>query len=73
MPTKSSKNPEGETWDTTRPIFEFKPEVLKGHDWRQQGPYLICQSCELKHSLYIGVNKQLKGFDKEGKAIIESL
>ena len=41
-----------------------------GHEWRQRGPYLICNSCSLQHAVYIGINKHLMGFDKNGKAIL---
>lgn len=56
---------------TEDPIWEFNPDVLSGHEWRQQGPYLICKSCELTHALYIGMNKILVGFREDGKPILE--
>lgn len=67
---KENEEPEGEVIDTSQPEYEFNPG-LKGHDWRQQGPFLICQSCELKHSVYIGMDKQLMGIDEEGMPIIK--
>lgn len=69
---KSKKPSEAEYELHEKPIYEFKPGIA-GHEWRQQGPFLVCQSCELKHSLYIGINKHLKGFDKKGNPIIEKL
>lgn len=39
---------------------------LAGHQWIQQGPYLICRSCQVAHSVYIGVRKQLVGFKEDG-------
>lgn len=46
--------------------FNISP-AWAGHEWRQQGPYLVCQSCELNHSVYIGMKKMLTGFSDEGK------
>jgi len=57
--------------DTTEPIWEFNPDTLLGHEWRQQGPYIICKSCDLEHALHIGMNKILVGFTKKGKPILE--
>jgi len=71
---KEDKNRQEEVQyiDISKPEFEFKPDdVLRGHDWRQQGPYLVCDSCPLKHAMYIGMNKQLTGFDDEGNPILE--
>lgn len=41
------------------------------HTWRQQGPALVCFSCPYQHSQYIGMDKILVGFDKEGAPILE--
>lgn len=40
--------------------------------FKQQGPYLVCQTCELKHSIYIGNKKMMVG-EKNGKPILVSL
>lgn len=48
---------------------ELQPLVnpsFKGHRWVQKGPYLVCKSCPLEHATYIGMDKQLIGFDEEG-------
>ena len=45
----------------------------EGHDWIQQGPYLICDSCSLKHATRIGMGKQLVGFTEDGKPILKNL
>ena len=47
------------------------PTVGQKHEWRQEGPYVVCRSCESSHGLHIGINKKLKGFDEEGNMIIE--
>lgn len=42
------------------------------HSIHQEGPYLVCSSCERRHTVkFIGPNRSFKGFDKEGNAIIE--
>ncbi len=56
-----------------KPVFEFNPDVLAGHEWRQQGPFIICKSCDLEHSMYIGVNRQLQGFDEDGVPVIKKI
>lgn len=56
--------------ESHKPLYEFKPS-LTGHEWRQQGPYLVCNSCELKHSTYIGMDRLLIGIDAKGKPILE--
>lgn len=51
--------------DTSKPEESYQP--LRGHQWRQQGGFLICNSCPLTHSVYIGIDKQLVGFKKNGE------
>lgn len=52
-----------------KPIFVFKPN--EHHDWRQQGPYLVCKSCDIQHAVYVGMGKELIGLDKDGKPILK--
>ena len=59
-----------EVLDFNKPSFVFIPEG--NHKWRQQGPYLVCKSCELSHAVFIGVGKIMVGLDKEGKPILKS-
>lgn len=63
---------EKEIINTNEPLFAFEPG-LTGHQWRQQGPYIVCKSCELVHALRIGMNKQLIGIDEEGMPILKSV
>jgi len=63
--------PEEEILDFTKPDFVFNPKG--SHDWRQQGPYLVCKSCELDHAVFIGVNKQMTGIDKNGDPILKKV
>jgi hypothetical protein len=44
---------------------------LAGHKWRQKGPYLVCESCPVKHAIYIGTDKRLVGFKEDGEPIIK--
>ena len=69
---RNSLDSNEESWPiNNEPEFSFEPDALLGHEWRQQGPFLVCKSCELPHALRIGMNKKLVGFDEEGKPIIE--
>lgn len=38
----------------------------EGHRWVQQGPYIICKSCVLPHSIHIGMDKKLVGYNEDG-------
>lgn len=51
------------------PDFVFTPR--ERHGWRQEGPYLVCKTCELQHASYIGMNKVLIGLDEEGQPILK--
>lgn len=46
---------------------------LKGHNWRQKGPYLVCTSCKLKHSLFVGLTKRLKWVKEDGEIVLEDV
>ncbi len=75
-PMKKEKKTEGQAQHFETDLKQVSrnwvnPSELVGHKWIQQGPYLICQSCELKHAVYIGVEKHLLGYDKEGKPVIK--
>lgn len=60
---------EFETLDFTKPDYSFTPSG--SHEWRQQGPYLICKSCELEHAVFIGINRQMTGISEDGKPIVK--
>lgn len=64
------EEPLEETLDFTHPDYTFIPKEV--HDWRAQGPYLICKSCEITHAVYIGMEKMLVGLDSEGKPLFEN-
>ena len=52
-----------------KPTYKFSPN--EHHNWRQEGPFLVCKSCDITHSVSIGMDKILVGFDKKGKPIIK--
>jgi len=60
---------EYETLDFTKPDFVFKPNEV--HEWRQEGPYLICKSCELIHAQHIGMDKLLVGLSDTGQPLFK--
>ena len=64
------KNEEEETLDFTKPDFEFKPNEI--HNWRQQGYYLVCKSCDITHATYIGADKIMVGINDKGQPILKS-
>lgn len=58
-----------EEYNFDRPSYTFIP---KGdHLWRQQGYYLVCFSCELKHAVFVGKDKVMVG-EKGGKPILKN-
>lgn len=73
MPAKNISKPsenkedeikeEFEILDFNKPDFKFMPPGY--HEWRQNGPYLVCKSCEVKHAVYIGINKIMVGVDSK--------
>ena len=72
LPPSNDKEFWGEDSEATlikEPEAVYKAE--KGHRWIQQGPSLICKSCVLKHSVYIGMGKRLVGYNKEGTPKLE--
>ena len=75
MEKKKEKKEEKEELvkDNTKMHSLSAPTVGKNHDWVQQGPHIVCRSCESPHGFRIGTNKRLKGFDKEGNMIIENV
>jgi hypothetical protein len=48
-------------------------EGLAGHNWIQQGPYLVCQSCPIRHATWVGIDRILTGFDENGVPILKAV
>lgn len=59
-----------EQLDFTRPAFVFTPR--EQHEWKQQGPYLVCRGCEIQHAVFVGMGKQLVGLREDGTPILKS-
>lgn len=68
---KQNDEPEFEELDFNKPDYVFTPNGI--HEWRQQGPYLVCKSCELEHATYVGIDKQLIGIDGQGEPIMKEV
>jgi len=60
--------PETEKMDFTKPDYQFIP---KGCQYRQNGIYLVCYSCDLKHAVYIGPNKMMVGETENGPILVD--
>jgi hypothetical protein len=61
--------PDSQKLNFEKPDFLFIP---KGNcQYRQEGPYLVCYGCELKHAIWIGMDKMLMGYDEKGQPIIK--
>lgn len=70
MQMEQSNEEETEVLDFNRPSFVFRPN--ERHDWRQQGPYLCCKSCELQHAVWIGMEKIICGLKEDGTPILKA-
>lgn len=63
------KQRKNEAFSETHQIaYQFIPKGV--HQWRQQGYYLVCKSCDLQHSVFIGPNQIMVG-EREGKPILK--
>lgn len=60
---------ETEVLDFNKPDFSFIPKG--SHEWRQQGYYLVCKSCDLEHAVWIGSKKILTGINEKGEPILK--
>jgi len=69
----SNKNEKSETevLDFNKASFVFKPN--ENHGWRQQGPYLVCKSCEIEHAAWVGMARQMVGLNKKGQPIMKKV
>lgn len=69
MNQKPEQNEDEEILDFTKPDYQFTPGAY--HDWRQQGYYLVCKSCEIQHATWIGPDKLLVGYNDKLQPIIK--
>lgn len=65
-----NEKPIEETLDFSKPDFQFIPKG--SHQWKQQGYYIICKSCDLDHAAFIGAFKIMVGISPEGLPILKS-
>jgi hypothetical protein len=64
------KDEEAEQIDYSKPDFVFTPKG--NHTYRQNGPYLVCKSCELQHAVWVGIDKIMVGQNEKGEPILKS-
>lgn len=62
------KNQDEKPFDFDRPDYVFVPKGI--HNWRQEGIYIVCRSCDVEHAIFIGPDKMMVGMDSEGKPIL---
>jgi hypothetical protein len=62
-------NEDTEVLDFNKPDYTFIPKG--SHNWKQQGYYLVCKSCEIQHATWVGANKLMVGLDKKGMPILK--
>ena len=62
------EKPDQEELNFNIPDYKFVPN--EQHEWRQQGPYLVCKSCEIQHAMYIGMKRILTGLKEDGTPIL---
>ena len=55
------------SWD--KPDYIFVPKG--NHQYKQQGYYLVCTSCDLSHAVFIGKDKVMVGL-QEGQPILKT-
>lgn len=60
---------EEQPYNFDNPEFVFTPKGV--HNWRQEGPYAICRSCDVEHAIWIGMEKIMVGIDEEGRPILK--
>lgn len=61
--------PINEQLDFTKPDFVFEPNQY--HEWRQQGYYLVCKSCDIEHAVWIGKERLMIGMNDQGQPIFK--
>jgi hypothetical protein len=60
---------ETEILDFNNPSFKFVPNGR--HTYRQEGGYLVCRTCILKHAVWIGMEKIMVGENEKGDPILK--
>lgn len=52
------------------PAFQFIPKGY--HQWRQEGCFLVCRSCDLDHAVFIGRQHMIVGIGEDGMPILKT-
>jgi hypothetical protein len=52
---------------------KLKSQFGRGHIWKQQGPYIFCDTCPFKHGANIPINYILQGTNSQGKPYFKDL
>ena len=60
---------EEQPYNFDNPEFVFTPKGF--HNWKQEGPYICCRSCDVEHAIWIGMEKIMVGIDDEGRPILK--
>lgn len=69
---ENEKNEPGEIF--AEGVFDenLKDKIkLRGHNWKQRGYEIVCESCALHHGVFIGPDKWLVGIDEKGMPVFE--
>ena len=59
---------EEQAYNFDKPEYTFIPKGI--HNFRQEGIYLVCRSCEITHAVFIGPDKMFVGMEEDGKPIL---
>jgi hypothetical protein len=51
-------------YDFANPEYIFVPKGL--HQWKQEGTYVVCRSCDIEHAIFIGMDKIMIGISEDG-------
>ena len=54
-------------------LDELPQPQLTGHQWRQQGTALVCQSCPFTHGSHLEPGYQLYGIDDDGTPMLRKI
>lgn len=68
-PEEIKDDSETDVLDFSKPDFVFIPKG--NHTYRQNGPYLVCKSCEIQHATWIGIDRIMVGVTSKGEPILK--
>lgn len=53
--------------------LQAQARIVRQHSWHQQGPEIVCTSCNHHHSQWLGPLKKLTGLDDNGNPKVEDI